>query len=145
MQTTCYSFSPISNPKFVYSLLRSVAGSSPSSSSSPNFPNCFSSRKSASVFADYLRSHFSVSQPKALRGRTRGYLFELRQATCQEESHLSFCLAFSPSHLSFCSPEFLAHLNFSNLSRPLPLARQSFLSHAKAPSSLWHGFSFSHF
>ena len=42
-------------------LLRSIAGSSSSSSSSPNFPNCSSPRKSASVYAAYLRSHFSVS------------------------------------------------------------------------------------
>ena len=63
-QTTCSSLSPKSNPKSGYSLLRSVAGSS-SSSCSPNFPNCFSLRESASVFADYLTSLFSVFQPKA--------------------------------------------------------------------------------
>ena len=34
---------------------------------------CFSPRESASVLADFLRSHFSVSQPKALRSRARGY------------------------------------------------------------------------
>ena len=56
-QETCHSLSL----KSVYSL-RSVADSS---SSSPNLPNCFSPWESASVFADYLRSHFSVSQPKA--------------------------------------------------------------------------------
>ena len=64
-QTTCSSLSPKSNPKFVHSLLCSIAGSSSSSSSSPNFPNCSSPRESASVYAAYLRSHFSVSQPKA--------------------------------------------------------------------------------
>ena len=61
-QTTCSSLSPRSNPKSVHSLLRSIAGSSSSSSSSPNFPNCSSPRESASVYAAYLRSHFSVSQ-----------------------------------------------------------------------------------
>ena len=61
-QTTCSSLSPKSNPKSVYSLLRSIAGS-PSLSSS--YPNCSSPRKSASVYAAYLRSHFSVSQPEA--------------------------------------------------------------------------------
>ena len=61
-QTTCTSLSPKSSPKSVYSLLRSIAGS-PSSSSS--FPNCSSPRESASVYDAYLRSHFSVSQPKA--------------------------------------------------------------------------------
>ena len=91
-QTTCSSLSPRSNPKSVHSLLRSIAGS-PSSSS--NFPNCSSSRESASVYAAYLRSHFAVSQPKALRSRARGYLSELRRATSPVESHSSFCSPFS--------------------------------------------------
>ena len=43
-QTTCSSFSPRSNPKSVHSLLRSIVGSSSSSSSSPNFPSCSSPR-----------------------------------------------------------------------------------------------------
>ena len=102
-QTTCSSLSP----KSVHSLLRYIAGSSSSSSSSPNFPNCSSPRESASVNATYLRSHFSVSQPKALRSRARGYLSELRRATCPVESHPSFCSRFSPT-------EFLAAA--SNLS-----------------------------
>ena len=94
-QTTCSSLSPKSNPKSVYSLLRSIAGSPSSSSSSHNFPNCSSPREPASVYAAYLRSHFSVSQPKALHSRARGYLSELRRDTCPEESHLSFCSPFS--------------------------------------------------
>ena len=77
-QTTCSSFLPKSNLKSVHSLLRSIAGSPSSFSSSPNFPNCSSPRESASVYAAYLRSHFSVSQPKALRSRARSYLSELR-------------------------------------------------------------------
>ena len=44
-QTTCSSLSPTSNPKSVHSLLRSIAGSSSSSSSSPNFSNCSTGRK----------------------------------------------------------------------------------------------------
>ena len=96
-QTTCSSLSPKSNPKSVYSLLHSIADSPSSSSFSPNFPNCYSPRESASVYAAYLRSHFSVSQPKALRSRARGYLSELRRATCPEESHSSFCSPFSPT------------------------------------------------
>ena len=94
-QTTCSSLSPRSSPKSVHSLLRSIAGSSSLSSSSPNFPNCFSPRESASVYAAYLRSHFSISQPKALRSRARGYLSELRRATCPVESHSSFCSPFT--------------------------------------------------
>ena len=77
-QTTCTSLSPKSNPKSVHSLLRSITGSPSSSSSSPNFPNCSSPRESASAYAAYLRSHFSISQPKALCSRARGYLTELR-------------------------------------------------------------------
>ena len=106
-QTTCTALSPKSNSKSVHSLLRSIAGSPSSSSSSPNFPNCSSPRESALVYAAYLRSHFSVSQPKALRSRARGYLTELRRATCSVESHSSFCSPFSPA-------EFLAAA--SNLS-----------------------------
>ena len=53
------------------------------------------------VFADYLRAHFSISQPKALRSRARGYFSELRRATWPEESH-------SSSWSSFCPVEFLA-------------------------------------
>ena len=106
-QTTCSSLSPKSNPKSVQSLLRSIAGSSSLSSSSPNFPKCSSPRESALVYATYLRSHFSISQSKALRSRARGYLSELCQATCSVESHSSFC---SP----FTLPEFLA--DASNLS-----------------------------
>ena len=89
---TCSSLSPRSNPKSVHSLFRSIAGS-PSSSSF--FPNCSSPRESASVYAAYLRSHFSISQPIAMRSRARGYLSELRRATCLEESHSSFCFPFS--------------------------------------------------
>ena len=96
-QTTCSSFSPKSNPKSVHSLFRSIAGSPSSCSSCPSLPNCSSPRKSASVYAAYLRSHFSVSQPKALRSRARGYLSELRRATCPVESHSSFCSPFSPA------------------------------------------------
>ena len=106
-QMTCTSLSPRSNPKSVHSLLRSIAISPSSSSSFPNFPNCSSPRESASAYVAYLRSHFSVSQPKALRSRARGYLTELRRATCSVESHSSFCSPFSPA-------EFLAAA--SNLS-----------------------------
>ena len=83
----------------MHSLLRYIAGSSSSSSCSSNFPNCCSPRESASVYAAYLRSHFSVSQPKALRSRVRGYLSELRRATGPLESHSSFCSPSSPAEI----------------------------------------------
>ena len=76
-ETTCSSLSPKSNSKTVHSLLCSIAGSSSSSSFSPNFPNCSFSRESASVYATYLRSHFCISQSKTLHSRSRGYLSEL--------------------------------------------------------------------
>ena len=59
--------------------------------------NLFFPRESASVYAAHLRSHFSVSQPKALRSRARGYLSELCRATCPEESHSSFESPFTPA------------------------------------------------
>ena len=57
----------------------------------------FSPRELALVYAAYLRSHFPVFQPKTLRIRARGYLSELRRATCPEVSHSSFCYPFSPT------------------------------------------------
>ena len=108
-QTTCSSLSPKSNPKSVYSLLRSVAGFS---SSSPNFPSCSSPEESTSIFADYQRSHFSVSQPKALRSRARGYFSKLCQPPCPEESHSSFCPPFpSTEFLEAASNLFLCTAN----------------------------------
>ena len=100
-QTTCSSLSPKSNPKSIYFFLTG------SSSSSLDFLKCSSPRESASVYTAYLRSHFSVSQPKALGSRARSYHSELRRATCPEESHSCFCFSFSPT-------EFLAAV--SNLS-----------------------------
>ena len=144
-QTTCCSLSPKSNPKTVYSLLRSIAGSS---SSSPNFPNCSFPRESASVYAAYLRSHFSISQPKALRSRARGYLSELRRATCPEESHSSFCSPFS-------SAEFLvaaSNLSSSSATGPdkvayptlkhLPCSGMGFFLHIFNLSWTLHSFPF---
>ena len=133
-QTTRSSLSPKSNPKSVHSLLCSIAGSPSSSSSSPNFPNCSSPRELALVYATYLRSHFSVSQPKAVHSRARGYLSELRRATCPVESHSSFCSPFSPT-------EFLAaasNLSSSNATGPDKVA-YPMLKHLPR-----HGFSSSH-
>ena len=63
----------------------------------PYVSNCSSPRDLASVYVDYLRSHFSVSQPKALHSRTWGYLSKLCRATCPEESHSAFCSPFYPA------------------------------------------------
>ena len=94
-QTTCSSLSSKSGPESVHSLLRYIAGSPSLSSSSPGFPDCSSPGQSASVCAACLGSHFSVSQPKALRIRARGYLSGLRRAACSEESRTSFSSPFS--------------------------------------------------
>ena len=103
----------LSHLSLALNLCTLIVCSPSSSSSSPNFINCSSPRESASVYAAYLRSHFSVSQPKALRSRARGYLTGLRRATCSEESLSSFALHSLP-------------LNFLRLPptspRPLPLA-----------------------
>ena len=83
-----------------------------------NCPNCSCPQESASVFADYLRSHFPVSEPNALRSRARGYLSELCRATCSEESHSSFCCPFPP----------LKFLRLPQTSlRPLPLTQTKLL------------------
>ena len=119
-QTTCSSLSPKSNPKTVYSFLRSIAGSPSSSSSPPNFPNCSSPRESASVYAAYLRSHFSVSQPNALRSRARCYLSELRRATCPDESHSSFCSPFSHTELLAAASNFPPPLPLTQTKLPIP-------------------------
>ena len=79
----------------MYSHFRSGAGSS--YFFSLQFPNCFSPRQSASVFANCLRSYFSVSQPKALRSRAGGHLSQLHRAMCPERYHSSFCSPFSPA------------------------------------------------
>ena len=136
-QTTCSSLSPKSNPKSVHSLLWSIAGSS---SSSHNFPNCSSPRESASVYAAYLRSHFSISQPKTLRSRARGYLSELRRATCPEKSHLSFCSPFSSTELfaAGTSPDKVAY----PMLKHLPRSDMDFLLHIFNLSWSSHPFSF---
>ena len=134
-QTTCSSLSPKSNSKSVHSLLRSIAGSSSSSFSSPNFPNCFFPKKSASVYAAYLRSHISVSQPKALRSRAETTSLSSAKARALWRLTRSFALPSLSLNFLRLPSTFLVHCHWP---------RQSCLSHAKASSSLWHGFSFSH-
>ena len=112
-QKTCSGLSPKSNPRPVYSLLRSVAASS-SGNSDPNFPNCSSPRETASVFATYLKSHFSVSQPRSLRHRARSYLNQLRHSPCPSNSHSSFCSPLTMEELNAA----LASLSSSTASGP---------------------------
>ena len=56
----CSSLLPKSNPKYVDSIFRSVTGSSSTSSSSSNFPNCSSPRELASVFTDYTEQQKKI-------------------------------------------------------------------------------------
>ena len=145
-QTTCFFLSPKSNPKTVYSLLHSIAGSPSSSSSSPHFPHCTSPRESASVYAAYLRSHFSVSQPKTLRIRARSYLSELHRVMCPEESHSSFCSPFSSTELLAAA----SNLSSSTVTGPdkvaytmlnhLPRSGMDFLLHIFSLSWSSHSF-----
>ena len=119
----------------MYSLLRSVAGSSSSSFSSPNFldfSQVVGKDRSRLPEIDHF-DHFSVSQPTALHSSARGYFSKLRRATYPEESHLS---PFSP-------PEFLVAV--TNLFVHCQWPRQSCLFRAKAPSLLRRGFSPAHF
>ena len=128
-QATCSSLSLKSNSKSMYFLFRSVDGSFFLIFLLSQLPQLFFSQESASVLSNLVRSHFSVSQPNALRSRARGYVSELSQATCSEKFHLFFC---SP----FFSAEFLGAVTPILLHCHWP--RQSCLPHAKAPSSLWH-------
>ena len=108
-QTTCFSLSPKSNPKSVHSLLRSIAGS-PSSSSSPN---CSSPRESASVYAAYLRSHFSISQPEAT-SLSSAEPHALWSLTC------SFALLSLPLNFLRLLPTFPHPLPMAQTKLPIP-------------------------
>ena len=119
------SLSPKPNPEFVYFLLRSVAGSS---FSSPNFPNRSSPNESALVFVNYLKFHFSVSQPKALRSRARGY----------QSAEPGALGSLNPLFVPFSFP-----LNFTRLPqtspRALPLAQIKLPTtcHSTFPTLAW--------
>ena len=116
-QTTCFSLSPKSNPKSVYSLHHSITGSP---SSPPNFLNYSSSRQSASVYAAYLRSHFFVSQPNTLRSRARGYLSELRRATCPVDLTRPFALLSLSLNFFQLPPTFPPPLPPAQTKLPIP-------------------------
>ena len=99
------------------------------------FLNCSSPKKSASVYAAYLESHFSVSQPKVLRSKARGYLSELHRAMCPEDSHSSFCSPFTLAQFDAAAsnrssstatgPDKVAY----SMLKHLPLSGMDFLFH----------------
>ena len=113
-QTTYSSLSPKSNPKSVHSLLRSIAGSPPSSSSFPNFTNYSSPRNG-------LWSMSLTCGPT--------FLF-LSQRLCVPEPEATSLSSTKPrARRSFTPPFALLSppLNFLQLPlispRPLPLAQ----------------------
>ena len=135
MAATCCSLSPKSNPKSVCSL-RLFAGSFFSSSS----PNCSSPKASASVYADYLRSHFSFSRAKALRCRSRGNLSELRPAMCPSSfcSIKLFAAATNLSSSTATGPDKVAY----PMKKRLPRSGMDLFLHICNLSWSLHSFSF---
>ena len=114
-QATYSSLSPKSNLKFVYSLFfvfsLTLLPHLPPLLTYPTVPLQGSQLRSLQTPLDLT----FVFQPKVLRSRARGCLYELRRATCPEESHS-------------VSASLFLQLNFSRLPqtspRPLPLARK---------------------
>ena len=98
LQTTCSSLSPKSNTK-LYTLFFTL--------SLALLPCLLPLLISQLLFSQgigfSLRRLPEISLfrflPKTLLSRARGYLSELRRATCPEESHSSFCSPFSPTEL----------------------------------------------
>ena len=128
-QATCCK----SDPKAVYSCLHSVA-SSPFYSLSPNFSNCSSLSESVSVFADYLRFYFFVSQPKALCSRARGYLSQLCRAKCPIEYHFFSALSSLALNISWLPQIFSSSATGSDkiayfMLQHLPCSSMDFLLH----------------
>ena len=91
------------------------------------FAYCFSLMGLASVYADYQRSRFYMSQSITLRTRARGCSSVLRRAFCLEGSHLYFCCLTKPSEYLEAS----ANL-FSSVLSPTPTNQFALFSHTKA-------------
>ena len=86
----------------------------------PNSTQKLYTRESASVYAAYLRSHFSVSQPKAMHSGARSYLSKLHRAMCPVESHSSFCSPFSPAEFLVTAKTFPHPLPLAQTKLPIP-------------------------
>ena len=89
--------------KLVYFLMQSEDNSASSFLSSPNwsFP-----RESIQVYANYLRSYFSMSQPNNLPNRARANLSELCRASCTQESPSPFCFLIPRMKFSRLQPNY---------------------------------------
>ena len=130
-KATCTSLSPKSNPKSVYSLLRSVAGSSSSSSFSPNSPNSSSPRESTSVFPTTCNSSFRSPSQRLCVADPEDTFPNSAEPRAQGVSFVRLLSLFSRSISCGWLKLLFVHC---------PWPRQSCLSHAKASFSLWHGF-----
>ena len=116
-QTTCSSLSPKFNPKTVYSLLHSIAGSS---SFSPNFPNCSSPKESASVYTTYQRSHFSVSRPKPCAAEPEATFLSSAKPHALRSLTRPFALLSLPLNFLQLSPTFPHPLPLAQTKLPIP-------------------------
>ena len=83
--------SPKSDPKHVNSLLRPIAGIFSSSSYSSNFPNCFSPKESASVYADYLLNVGKIFY--FFKEASQIMSFSLANFACLQIDWASICLS----------------------------------------------------
>ena len=99
-QRTASSLRPTSEPRKVFSLLRSISGARSSSSTDPAFPGCDTDQDLATRYASFLKSHFSRSPLKVRRRDGRRFLGELRSSSCVSSDHSSFCSPFSLSELT---------------------------------------------
>ena len=82
-QKICSSLSPKTRPSEVFSLLRSMSGSSsPTTSDLPNFPNCHTPVDCANHLSLHLQSHFSTQIPKPFRSTEKAEMNHIRTAHC---------------------------------------------------------------
>ena len=97
-QKICSSLSPKTRPSAVFSLLRSIAGSSNPRSSLPDFPGASSPDDCANLLAQHLKSHFSSPTPPCARSQERAQLNSVRASKCNL-LHNSLCSPFSSQEL----------------------------------------------
>ena len=99
-QKTCSSLSPKTRPSEVFSLLRSISGSSSLTSSDlSNFSSCHTLVDCANQLFSHLQSHFSTQTPKPFRSTEKIHMSTIRTAHCNT-LHSTFCSPFSSLKLS---------------------------------------------
>ena len=97
------------------------------SSACSDLPSCFSPWWTAPVFANFLRSYFSLSHPKAWNSTAVGYFSEICMASCPKESHSSF----SPPKNNLAAAANRSSFTATGLHRVA-------YPHAETSSLLWH-------